>query len=256
MSRVEKLILDDSVLVSYDLKTKRIDSMANKEYRDNISVVRKIIEKNNNKFEEAQLRAAKLIIRNVNKGELYSSNEKIAEVQRLANQVKLGSTNEIVLNRILDASMDLISQEETYAHAVDIRNLKKGKTTKVYNIRFNLRYCFGLITDAFTFGKASVEKQYFELILSIIKLFMELEEMATIDIDYLEAVIVSTLAKLGDKVEEERLISSVLKSEELKCYECKEITSNDVYKSLTILYKIKVIENVDGFVYLIEDILI
>ena len=47
MSRVEKLILDDSVLVSYDLKTKRIDSMANKEYRDNISVVRKIIEKNN-----------------------------------------------------------------------------------------------------------------------------------------------------------------------------------------------------------------
>lgn len=122
MSRVEKLILDDSVLVSYDLKTKRIDSMANKEYRDNISVVRKIIEKNNNKFEEAQLRAAKLIIRNVNKGELYSSNEKIAEVQRLANQVKLGSTNEIVLNRILDASMDLISQEETYAHAVDIRN--------------------------------------------------------------------------------------------------------------------------------------
>lgn len=256
MSRVEKLILDDSVLVSYDLKTKRIDSMANKEYRDNISVVRKIIEKNNNKFEEAQLRAAKLIIRNVNKGELYSSNEKIAEVQRLANQVKLGSTNEIVLNRILDASMDLISQEETYAHAVDIRNLKKGKTTKVYNIRFNLRYCFGLITDAFTVGKASVEKQYFELILSIIKLFMELEEMTTIDIDYLEAVIVSTLAKLGDKVEEERLISSVLKSEELKCYECKEITSNDVYKSLTILYKIKVIENVDGFVYLIEDILI
>ena len=69
-------------------------------------------------------------------------------------------------------------------------------------------------------------------------------------------MIVSTLAKLGDKVEEERLISSVLKSEELKCYECKEITSNDVYKSLTILYKIKVIENVDGFVYLIEDILI
>lgn len=110
MSKVPQFILDDSVLSSVDLKTKKIDSMTNKAYQKNIPVVRKVIEKNNQKFAEAQLRAAKLIIKSFDKDELFSHNEKIAEIQHLANSVKDSCINEIVLNRILDASIELISQ--------------------------------------------------------------------------------------------------------------------------------------------------
>ena len=216
--------------------------------------VRNVIEKNNQKFAEAQLRAAKLIIKSFDKDEPFSHNEKIAEIQHLANSVKDSCVNEIVLNRILDASIELISQEEFYTHTVDVRDLKKGKSTKLYNIQFNLKYCFGLITDAFTVGKNAINKEYFGLILSIILLLVKLEKAKTISIDYLESIIISVLAQLSNKVEENELISLVLKNNALKYCEY-DISSSIIYDSLSNLYKLKVIENVDGFVQIIEKIL-
>ena len=96
MSRVPQLILDDSVLSSVNIKTKKINSMTNKAYQKNIPVVRNVIEKNNQKFAEAQLRAAKLIIKSFDKDEPFSHNEKIAEIQHLANSVKDSCVNEII----------------------------------------------------------------------------------------------------------------------------------------------------------------
>lgn len=256
MSKVPQLILDDSVLTSVDLKTKKIDSMTNKAYQKNIPVVRKVIEKNNQKYAEAQLRAAKLIVKSFDKDGPYSHNEKIAEIQRLANRVKSSCVNEIVLNRILDASIELISQEEFYTHTVDIRNLKKGKSNKLYNIQFNLKYCFELINDAYIVGKNAIDKKYFELILSILFLFIELEKVTTISIDYLDAIIVSVLAKFGRKIDEGELVSLVLKNDALKSCEYNNITPSVIYSSLSNLYKLKIIENVDGFVQLIEKVLL
>jgi len=138
---------------------------------------------------------------------------------------------------------------------VDVRDLKKGKSTKLYNIQFNLKYCFGLITDAFTVGKNAINKDYFGLILSILSLLVKLEKAKTISIGYLESIIVSVLAQLGNKVEESELISLVLKNDALKYCDYNNISPSIVFNSLSNLYKIKVIENIDGFVQIIEKIL-
>ena len=255
MSKVQKLILDEYMLGSVKIKTKKIDSMTNDKYKSNINVVRKIIERNNLKYAEAEARAAKILIKNNDVNSHLTNSQVIGQIKKIAYEVKENEVSDIIINRVLDAAIDELKEEDFFAHSLDIRDLNKSKSRKIYNIKFNIKYCFEMLNDAYCIGKRFVDKNYFSLVLSILSLIKKLYNATTISLTYLEALIVSIIAKQRTILDEDSLIKLVLADENLK-YCGFEVGIAEISSALTNLSEMRVVGIVDGKIELIESIVV
>lgn len=255
MSKVPKLIFDDYILSSFEIKTKEIDSMTNDKYKSNVEKVRKIIERNNKKYAEAEARASKILIKSFDANTSFKNSQVIAQIQKIACEVKEKDVNELIITRVLDAAIDELKEEDFFAHSLDINDLNKSQSHKIYNIKFNIKYCFEMISDAYCIGKSCVDKNYFSLVLSILSLIKKLNNVTTISLTYLEALVVAIIAKQRKNIEEENLINLVLNDENLKYCGCK-VDSLKISNTLTNLSKMRIISIVDGKIELIESIIV
>lgn len=255
MCKVPELVFDEYMIDSFQIKTKKINSMTNKKYKSNIKVVREIIERNNQRYAEAESQAARLVLKSFQNDDSFSNSKAIADIQRLALEIKEKDVDWRVLNRVLDASMDELRENDFFSHTIDLRDLKNAKSKKMYNVRFNIKYCFEMLNDTYSIGKSVIDKDYLGLILSILMLLSRLHDSVVVSLDYLEALIVSVIAYQGGEVLEEKLISLVLKNDKLECCGYK-VERVNISQALNVLSKLAVVKIENGNVFLLESVVI
>lgn len=238
MIKARKLILDESVTSTESVKTQTIKSMTNKAYRKRIDTVNRIIEKNNNQFADAQIRAAKMIIKSLNTD---PTNSNIANVLKIANNEKYEGVNEKIFNAILEASMNAIQSDDTYYQVLILKDVEKSKSIKLYNVRFNIKKCVQLICESYPLFAEKTGDQNVLYMFSMFNLLKGLLDVLTVDLSINEAVIVAILNSYDGKASIEE-IESRLKGSNLSDKYGKDFTTcKELHASLESLEKICVV---------------
>lgn len=243
MGKARRLVLDECVTKTVTIETRRIDSMTNKAYKKSINTINRVIERNNKQFAEAQLRAAKMIIKS---GDEYSLNSNISAIMRIANDVKQDGVNKNVLNAILEASMYSMPSEEVYYQVLSLKNVEKSKSIKLYNVRFNLKKCWQLICESYAIIDNIANKEFIGLTISVLNTLKSIFNIMTIEISLKEAILISTIISYGGSANAEEIKGRIKASNLVSEYgedfiNCEWV--DDSLKSLELINTISLNDN-------------
>lgn len=245
MSKKAPTLEIDPCVLTPSKASKKIQSMVNKKYEDNIEMFRKIIARNNKQYIEEQYKVANLVIKSVSSSSIDNS---VSDFFTLVSKNICDNTEIEVLKTIIRASMYKMPKDSIYAQTVYLREIEKARSIKLYNISLNLHKIWSLILESYSFNSNATKTIAISYFLSVIKVISIIRDVLTIKITDAEAITLITIYSFDGNPSKEQIEKRVSESDLTDNYNIDEILKH--------LVDIGTIELYDGKYRIVEEIII
>ena len=177
-------------------------------------------------------------------------------VSKLCEEKSLSSLSPKVVNSILAGSITVLDPSETYYQSVSIKEDGTSVRRNIYNVLLHPYYLFSLVKESFLIAKSYVDKDLFTFTWAVLELIVDAYKVSEIKIDEKTTSILLYLAALSP-IDENELVNKV-ESEFLKFNNLQKISvklkEDDVHNIINNLYKLHVINIIEGKIVITEKI--
>lgn len=246
--KLDKCVFDEPA-------SKKINTPTNQKFKKNITKVSKIISYNNQQYIESQLKVADLIVKALGQ---TSSDSVIEQLTQVAYTFADATVSRDVLDVAFRASMEKIQLNEVQAKTLYLKNIENARSTKTYNIIFNLKKCWKIFYSSYDISKNFGTDKWISYIITILKFLASILEAQSIQLTKTEAIILMIIYSYGGHATFEMIKSRI---EMNKLEECiyRVIDNNPdliLNNSLERLLQIKAVDLISGEYTLVEEVII
>lgn len=225
---------------------KKIKSLTNEKYRANLVFVRRVISKNNTRYQAERKKVASLIIKDINTDNGY---EQILECINPSTDKKQRK----VLEAALTLSFEKIAESSRDIKEIHLKNTGNAKSIKGYNIIFNLSHCLEKISESF--AKENIfDNKYLSYLLGVLWFIKNAIKVCTINLTELDAVLISCIYSFKKAPTIEMIWQRLEASDLISKY---QLTDIDVLTNkIETLKKLKIVTDNNGEYSLIEEVIL
>lgn len=224
-----------------------ISSLTNAKYQRNLKNAKRAIAKNNRRYIAERKRVASLIIKD------SAIESAFADVLDSFDYSLCPDCSEIVLKTALRSAMERIAEPSLQAKELYLHSVKKAKSVKLHNIRFNLIHCLDTISESYL-ADQPFNSKILSYVLAVILFVKNTIQLMTINISEIDAVLLSCIYSYKKPVTIDDIYTRMKTSKLLDKY---EITSKKQVKShLDELIKLRTLDFDGNIYYLIEEVIL
>jgi hypothetical protein len=244
----KKFVWDDCLDTPLKSKSVKIKTIINAKYKENLPVVKQKIAQNNQRYLEERKKVAALVIKDSTIENVYSDVFSNINYNELPSNVK-----KPVLQAALRGSMTRITTPDKFSKDINLTNIEHVTTKKMHNIIFNLPKCIAKLAESYATVSLYDDTMlsYILVVLSFLKTFIE---VITIELNEVDAVIVSCIYSFQKPVTIEEIYKRLENSNLLEKYAI--LSKSDICSRIKYLEQLKIVKLENDKCILIENVYI